>query len=69
MIAASSRDEVRPKIINSRNCSGHMPNHARSFGIVIAHWVIGAGCTKPTAKLMVSPLVERRVGLDAIIAA
>ena len=52
-----------------KNLKGHMPNHARTLGTVIDHWVIAAGCTKPTAKLMYSSLGERRVGIDAIITA
>ena len=69
MIATTSRDEVKPSKTILKNLKGHMPNHARTLGTAIDHWVIAAGCTKPTAKLVVSPLGERRVGIDAIIAA
>ena len=69
MIATSSWDEVKPSKTILKNLKGHMPIHARTLGTVIDHWVIAAGCTKVTAKLMISPLGERRVGIDAITAA
>ena len=69
MIATSSLDEVKPSKTILKNLKGHMPNHARTLGTVIDHWVIAAGCTKPTTKLMISSLGERRVRIDAIIAA